>query len=98
MGVLLHTEFFLPPTQRSNHFTRRFPEDALTYYQYAMAKGGNAPKLMNKMGLTQLELRNVVLARAYFQRVVKMSKKDPEAWNNLGAVEYLDGASASAIS
>jgi tetratricopeptide (TPR) repeat protein len=77
---------------------RRFPEDALSYYQYAMAKGGNPSKLMNKMGLTQLELRNVVLARAYFQRVVKISKKDPEAWNNLGAVEYMDGASASAIS
>src|SRR5947209_6784717 len=77
---------------------RRFPEDALLYYQYAMARGGDPAKLLNKMGLTQLELRNVVLARSYFQRVVKMSKKDPQAWNNLGAVEYMDGASANAIS
>ena len=34
----------------------------------------------------------------FFQRVVKMSKKDAEAWNNLGAVEYIDGASLNAIS
>jgi Flp pilus assembly protein TadD len=77
---------------------RRFPEDALEYYRYALARGGNAPALLNKLGLTELEMRNLALARAYFQRVVKMGKKNAEAWNNLGAVEYLDGATASAVS
>lgn len=77
---------------------RRFPEDAITYYQYAMAKGGSPAHLLNKIGLTELELRNIALARMFFQRVVKLSKKDSEAWNNLGAVEYLDGSSVSAIS
>jgi Flp pilus assembly protein TadD len=77
---------------------RRFPEDAMDYYKYALARGGNPAGLTNKLGLTELEMRNIQLARAYFQRTVKLSKKDPEAWNNLGAVEYMDGASASAVS
>ena len=77
---------------------RRFPEDAMDYYRYALARGGNAAALTNKLGLTELEMRNVQLARAYFQRAVKMSKRDPEAWNNLGAVEYVNGSVASAVS
>lgn len=77
---------------------RKFPEDAMAYYQYAMAKGGSAPRLLNKMGLIDLELRNTVLARACFQRVTKMAKKDPEAWNNLGAVNFLNGDPSGAIS
>jgi tetratricopeptide (TPR) repeat protein len=76
---------------------RRFPEDARDYYRYALARGGNEPALLNKLGLTELEMRNAQLARAYFQRVVKMSKKNADAWNNLGAVEYMDGNSANAL-
>jgi tetratricopeptide (TPR) repeat protein len=37
-------------------------------------------------------------ARAYFQRAVKLDRKNAEAWNNLGAVNYLDGRSAQAVS
>jgi Flp pilus assembly protein TadD len=77
---------------------RRFPEDALDYYRYALARGGNQPELLNKIGLTQLEMRNMQLARSYFQRVIKLRKKDANAWNNLGAVEYIDGFSANAVS
>lgn len=76
---------------------RRFPEDALDFYNYALGRGGNATHLLNKIGLTELEMRNIVLARACFQRAVKLNKKNAEAWNNLGAVEYLNGASSSAI-
>lgn len=77
---------------------RRFPEDAMDYYNYALARGGDPARLMNKLGLTELEMRNITLARAYFQRTVKLNKKNAEAWNNLGAAEYLQGASSSAIS
>ena len=77
---------------------RRFPEDAMDYYRYALARGGNAASLTNKLGLTELEMRNVQLARAYFQRAVKMSKRDPEAWNNLGAADYVNGSVANAVS
>jgi tetratricopeptide (TPR) repeat protein len=77
---------------------RRFPEDAVDYYKYAIARGGNQAALLNKLGLTELEMRHVDLARAYFQRVVKVNAKNPDAWNNLGAVEYMDGHSGDAIS
>ena len=77
---------------------RRFPEDAMDYYRFALDRGGNAASLMNKLGLTELEMRNIELARAYFQRVVKINRKDGEAWNNLGAVEFLDGQNNSAVS
>src|SRR5258705_7208924 len=54
--------------------------------------------LLNKIGVTQLELRHTAAARAYFQRAIQLQKKDPVAWNNLGAVEYMDGRFATAIS
>jgi len=77
---------------------RRFPEDAMDFYKYAMDRGGNPAALLNKIGLAQLEMHHIQLARVYFQRVVKMDKKNPEAWNNLGASEYIDGRTSSAIS
>jgi tetratricopeptide (TPR) repeat protein len=77
---------------------RRFPEDALDYYLYALRRGGNTVMLMNKIGVTQLELRHTAAARAYFQRAIQLQKKDPVAWNNLGAVEYMDGRFGTAIS
>src|SRR3984957_6668823 len=77
---------------------RRFPEDALDYYLYALRRGGNNVMLMNKIGVTQLELRHTAAARAYFQRAIQLQKKDPVAWNNLGAVEYMDGRFGTAIS
>jgi tetratricopeptide (TPR) repeat protein len=76
---------------------RRFPDDALDFYRFAMARGGNVPALLNKLGLTQLEMRNVELARAYFKRAVKTSAKSADAWNNLGAVEYLDRGAEAAV-
>ncbi len=77
---------------------RRFPEDALDYYLHAWRRGGNNVMLLNKIGVTQLELRHTSAARAYFQRAIQLQKKDPVAWNNLGAVEYMDGRFATAIS
>jgi len=77
---------------------RRFPEDALDYYMYALRRGGNEVVLINKIGVVQLDLRHTAAARAYFQRAIQLKKKDPVAWNNLGAVEYIDGRFATAIS
>lgn len=77
---------------------RRFPDDALDFYKFAMARGGNVTALLNKMGLAELEMRNVELARAYFKRAVKSSTKSADAWNNLGAVEYLNHGADAAIS
>jgi tetratricopeptide (TPR) repeat protein len=78
---------------------RRFPEDALDFYLYALKRGGgNQVMLLNKIGVTHLELRHTAAARSYFQAATKMQKKDPVAWNNLGAVEYMDGRFGNAIS
>lgn len=77
---------------------RRFPADAMDFYRHAMDRGGNVPDLLNKLGLTELEMKNIELARSYFQRVVKLNRKDGQAWNNLGAVEFIDGQSGRAVS
>jgi tetratricopeptide (TPR) repeat protein len=76
---------------------RRFPEDALDYYQYAQARGGDPLTLMKKIGVTRLELQQNTLARAIFLRCTQMAKKDPQAWNNLGAADYTLAAYRSAI-
>jgi tetratricopeptide (TPR) repeat protein len=77
---------------------RRFPEGALDYYANALKRGANEVQILNKMGVTELEVGNRLVARAFFQRVVHLKKKNAEAWNNLGAVEYLEGQNGSAIS
>src|ERR1700757_3290247 len=57
---------------------RRFPEDALDYYLYALKRGGgNQVMLLNKIGVTHLELRHTGAARTYFQRAIQVQKKDP---------------------
>jgi tetratricopeptide (TPR) repeat protein len=77
---------------------RRFPADALEYYNYALQRGGNQTSLLNKMGVTELELQNLMAARAYFQHAVKLQKKNADGWNNLGALEYLERRYRNAIS
>jgi tetratricopeptide (TPR) repeat protein len=77
---------------------RRFPEDALDYYGYALAHGGNPNMLMKKMGIVWLELGQARLAREYFRRCARANKKDSEAWNDLGATDYELGAYPSSIS
>ena len=67
---------------------RRFPEDALDYYGYALARGGHVSELLNKMGIVRLELRQVDLAHAMFLRTVRAEKKNAVAWNNLGVSDY----------
>lgn len=77
---------------------RRFPEDSLDFYGYAMARGGDVSKLLNKMGIVRLELRQITLAQQMFQRAVSARKKDPQAWNNLGASEYAQQNYRGAVS
>ena len=76
---------------------RRFPEDALDYYQYALKRGGDMTTLLNKMGVVRLEMHQTVLARALFQQCVHRSKKDSQAWNNMGAADYSQGQYQTAV-
>lgn len=68
---------------------RKFPEDALDYYKQALKRGGDQAMLLNRIGVTELELQHLVLAQMDFKRVVKMKPKTADGWNNLGATEYL---------
>jgi tetratricopeptide (TPR) repeat protein len=76
---------------------RRFPEDALAFYGYALQRGGDSGSLYKKLGVTHLELKNIVLAQLYFQKAVKLNGKDAEAWNNLGATEYVSRQYSAAV-
>ena len=76
---------------------RRFPEDALDYYNYAMKRGGESGNLFNKIGVTQLEIGNQTVARAYFQRAVKSRHVDTQSWNNLGALQFMGHDYSAAI-
>lgn len=77
---------------------RKMPEDALDYYGYAQARGGDAARLAVKLGVTQLELQNVSFARALFKRAAKLNPKNADAWNNLAATEYLQHDLSHSIS
>lgn len=76
---------------------RRFPEDALTFYKAAVIRGGNANRLLKKEGVVHLELQHGVMARLCFQQAVRLNKRDPEAWNNLGAADFMLGNSRGAV-
>ncbi len=76
---------------------RRYPADALLYYNYALQRGGTQIRLFKKIGVTELELHNEILARLYFQRGLKLRRKDAELWNNLGAVEFVQHQYLSSI-
>ena len=76
---------------------RRLPEDALDYYRFALERGGDPGRLTNRMGITLLELHHLELARAAFGRAVHLAPRDPDAWNNLAASEYIAGDFSRAI-
>ncbi len=68
---------------------RRMPEDALDYYRFALDRGGSKTRLMNRIGVTELELRRPTAARMAFKIAIAANSKNAEAWNNLGASEYV---------
>jgi tetratricopeptide (TPR) repeat protein len=76
---------------------RRMPEDAVTYYLYSLQHNGNKSRLLNKIGLIEMQLGSASLARLYFGRAIKSDRKDASAWNNMGAVDYMDRNYNSAV-
>jgi len=77
---------------------RRMQDDALDYYRYALKRGGDESKLENDIGVTLLELNRFVEARIAFKRAIQVKPKYAQAWNNLGAVEYVAGNPKMALS
>ncbi len=76
---------------------RRLPEDALDYYRFALTRGGSLPLLMNRIGVTELELHRPSAAIAAFRHVLVIDKRNAESWNNLGAAEYMMGDFKTAL-
>jgi tetratricopeptide (TPR) repeat protein len=76
---------------------RRFQEDALEYYHYALKRGGDESKLENDIGVTLLEMNRAVEARVAFKRAVQVKPKYAQGWNNLGAAEYVAGNPKAAL-
>lgn len=70
---------------------RRFPEDAITFYKAAVLRGGDPGRILKKQGVVHLELHHGLLARLCFQQATKINKRDAEAWNNMGASDYMLG-------
>ncbi len=76
---------------------RRFPDDALTYYKAATINGGDSSRLLKKEGVVHMELQHGVIARLCFQQALRLNKKDAEAWNNLGASDFMLGNTREAV-
>lgn len=68
---------------------RRYPQDAYRFYNAALTRGGNPKVLLEKMGITCLEMQQIPLAHALFQHAVSLDKTNAPAWNNLGAADFV---------
>ena len=76
---------------------RRYPEEAIEYFGYALKRGGDEPTLMNRIGVTELENGHIPAARACFKRAILLKRKYAESWNNLGATENMNGNYRAAV-
>jgi len=62
--------------------------DALDYYHAALTKRANDPRLLNKIGITELLMQRYKEARKSFERAIRSDRNYPDAYNNLGVVSY----------
>ena len=79
---------------RARHYTK----DALGFYQATLSRFGETSALLNKVGMTHIELRNVVLAESYFRRAIKKDSRNWESWNNLAAIASVQHQYEEAVS
>jgi tetratricopeptide (TPR) repeat protein len=71
--------------------------DALDYYRAAVRKDERNPMLLNKVGITELQMQRYKDAEKDFRRSIKFNKKYSEAYNNLGVIYYLHKKYGKAI-
>jgi len=67
---------------------QRNPAEAIRYYQAALKKDGDNPKLYNKIGLAELRLDHLDAAQKNFEKAIKLDPKNDKALNNLGTVAF----------
>jgi tetratricopeptide (TPR) repeat protein len=71
--------------------------DALDYYRAAMTKQPNSPRLLNKIGITELMMERYREARKSFEQSVKFDRTMADAYNNLGVVMYEERKYGAAV-
>jgi tetratricopeptide (TPR) repeat protein len=59
------------------------------YFQAAIRRDSKNPVLYNKLGLSQLRMSDIRVAKYNFQKAVKLNSKYADAINNIGAVYYM---------
>jgi tetratricopeptide (TPR) repeat protein len=71
--------------------------DSIDYYEAALAKATNSAKLLNKIGISELQMQRYREAKKSFERAVKADRELADAFNNLGVVYYEERKYAAAI-
>ena len=71
--------------------------DAMDYYSAALSKATTKAVLLNKIGITDLQLQRYGDARKYFNHAIKADHAFADAYNNLGVIYYLEKKYGKAI-
>lgn len=71
--------------------------DALDYYRAALAREPNSSRLLNKIGIAQLQMQHYREAKKSFEKSIKANRNFADAYNNLGVVYYEDRRYSAAV-
>ena len=73
---------------------RKMYRDAIDFYKPGAAKSA---VLANKTGIAYHQMGDIDNAKKYYERAIKLDRTYPEAYNNLGTVQYAKKSYGSAI-
>jgi tetratricopeptide (TPR) repeat protein len=71
--------------------------DSLDYYEAALNKEPNSGRLLNKIGISELQMQRYREAKKSFEHAIKASRRLADAYNNLGVVYYEEKKYSPAI-
>lgn len=71
--------------------------DSLDYYEAALAKQPRSAKLLNKIGISELQMQHYREAKKSFEHSIKLDHELADAYNNLGVVYYEERKYGAAI-
>ena len=71
--------------------------DAVDYYEAALAKDPHSAVLVNKIGISQLQLHRYKDARKSFERSIRIDKTYANAYANLGVIYYEEASYGKSI-
>jgi len=67
--------------------------DAVDYYQAALKGAPGDALLLNKIGICQIQLHRLRESKKTLERAIRIDRKRPDAYNNLGVIYYSLGVS-----